>query len=237
MTTIQAATLNHSGANLEGYLAIPDAPGPHGAVMVMHNAHGLGEHVRKVAQRLAESGYVALATDMHGGGRFYGGKQDWGTIMAPYGADPDLLRSRTIAWFEWLRSRPEVDADRIGAMGYCFGGQCVLELARSAADVKVVVSLHGTLRTAKPAEAGAVKGQVVIYAGELDPFAPRKDIDAFQDEMNAAGARWHITVFGGVYHSFTDPIAAESGLEGLGYDPLADRLSWAGTEALLGALL
>jgi dienelactone hydrolase len=193
--------------------------------------------MREVAGRLAEAGYVALAADMHGAGRYYGGLQDWAAIMAPYSLDPALLRARTVAWYELLKARPEVDAARVGAIGYCFGGQAVLELARSGADAKAVVSYHGTLTTADPARSGEVKAQVAIYTGALDPFAPRAHVDAFRDEMEAAGVRWHITEYGGVYHSFTDPHWQESGMEGLAYDSLADRLSWAGTEQLLGALL
>jgi dienelactone hydrolase len=115
--------------------------------------------------------------------------------------------------------------------------QCVLELARSGADVKAVVSYHGILTTAMPAKAGAVKAHVAVYTGAKDPYAPREHVDALQDEMIAAGARWQITVFGAAYHAFTDPDAAVKSVSGLAYDPLADRLSWAGTEALLDALL
>ncbi len=235
--TIHSVKLDHAGASLEGYLALPATPGPHRAVMVMHDARGLSERMREVARRLATGGYVALATDMYGGGLYHPEPQAAGVVLTPLWKDPELLRSRVLAWCDLLRSRPDVDGNRLGAIGYCFGGQCVLELARSGADMKAVVSYHGILKTATPARPGAVKAQVAVYTGARDPYAPRSEVDAFRDEMITAGARWQITEFGEVYHSFTDPGAGEDGLAGLAYDQLADRVSWAGTEALLAELL
>jgi dienelactone hydrolase len=237
MTALRAVTCTHAGAILAGQIAAPNTPGPHPAVMVMHNAHGLGEHMRKTAQRLAQCGYVALATDMFGGGMYHNDPKSAGTSIAPLWKDLELLRSRVIAWCEVLKTRPEVDPERVGAIGYCFGGQCVLELARSGADVKAVVSYHGILTTSMPAMAGAVKALVAVYTGAKDPYAPREHVDALRDEMIGAGARWQITVFGEAYHAFTDQDAAAAALSGVAYDPLADRVSWAGTEALLDALL
>jgi len=236
MKDLRAVTCLHAGAVLEGQIAGPDGPGPHPAVMVMHNAHGLGPQVRNTAQRLARCGYVAVAADMYGGGVYHSDARAAGTSLEPLWKNPDLLRSRVLAWFELLKSMPAVDAGRVGAIGYCFGGQCVLELARSGAEVKAVVSYHGILSTAMPAKAGAVKAHVVVYTGARDPYAPRAHVDALQDEMIAAGARWQITVFGEACHAFTDTDAVAT-RPGLAYDPLADRVSWAGTETLLSALL
>jgi len=237
MEIIESVELTHAGAGLQGYLALPAGPGPHRAVLVMHNAHGLGEQVKRSARKLAQAGYVALATDMLGGGKYYAVPKEAGEAVGPLFSDPFLVRSRVTAWYEWLRARPEVDPARIGAIGYCFGGQCVLDLARSGADVKVVVSYHGLLQTALPAAPGGIKAQVAVYTGAKDPYVPREGVAAFEDEMLAAQARWHITVFGQAFHSFTDPDAAQAGLPGLAHDPLAEKLSWAGTEILLESLL
>jgi dienelactone hydrolase len=237
MTRSQTVKLDHAGAALEGFLAIPAGPGPHPAVMVMHDAHGLSDRMRGVARRLADAGYVALATDMYGGGLHHPVPEAAGVAIAPLWKDPELLRQRVLAWFDLLRSRPEAAPDRTGAIGYCFGGQCVLELARSGADVKAVVSYHGILTTATPAQPGTVKARIAVYTGTKDPYVPREDVAAFRDEMIGAGTRWQITEFGEVYHSFTDPGAGSSGSSGLAYDRLADSVSWAGTEAMLGELL
>jgi dienelactone hydrolase len=128
---------------------------------------------------------------------------------------------------------PNVDRTRVAAIGYCFGGQCVLELARSGADVKAVVSYHGILKTALPAQRGAVRAQVAVYTGAKDPYAPAADVEALRQEMLAAEARWQIMTFGEAYHGFTDPDSTMSALPGLGYDQIAHHVSWAGTLALL----
>jgi dienelactone hydrolase len=159
-----------------------------------------------------------------------------GASLGPLWNNPQLLRSRVVAWHEWLRERAEVAPGRIAAIGYCFGGQCVLELARSGADVKAVVSFHGLLTTSMPAQAGTVRAHVAVYTGAQDPYAPRKHVDDFQDEMHAAGATWQITNFGRCYHAFTDEHISAT-LPGLAYDPVADKVSWAGTLALLKAVI
>jgi dienelactone hydrolase len=232
MTELSTVTCQHEGAMLQGQLALPATPGPHPAVLVMHNAHGLGPQVRESARRLAQAGFLALATDMYGGGVFHENPSAAGESLGALWKNPQLLRSRVVAWYELLKARPEAAAGRLAAIGYCFGGQCVLELARSGADVKVVVSFHGLLTTSMPARPGAVRAQVAVYTGAEDPYAPRKHVDDFQDEMQSAGARWQITSFGRCCHAFTDEDIRVS-MSGLAYDPIADAVSWAGTLALL----
>jgi dienelactone hydrolase len=236
MTELSTVTCQHGGATLQGQIAFPTTPGPHPAVMVMHNAHGLGPQVRASARRLAQDGYLALATDMYGGGIFHENPAAAGDSLGPLWKNPQLLRSRVVAWYEWLKARPEVATERIAAIGYCFGGQCVLELARSGADVKAVVSFHGILTTSMPARPGGIRAQVAVYTGAEDPYAPRKHVDDFQDEMQAAGARWQIMSFGRCCHAFTDA-DIRANLPGLAYDPIADKVSWAGTLALLQEVL
>jgi dienelactone hydrolase len=233
MQDLRPVKFRHEGADLVGQIAVPQLPGRHPAVMVMSSAMGLGEHYREIARRLASQGYVALATDMYGNGAHFSQPKEAGASAGLLFRDPVLVRSRVIAWFEVLKSLPEVDADRLAAIGYCFGGQCVLELARSGADLKLVVSFHGLLTTSMPAQTGAVKSLVAVYTGNKDPYAPQKDVDAFLAEMKAAQAHWHLTIFGDAYHAFTTKEDGSLPLEGLGYDPLADAVSWAGTLALL----
>ena len=238
MTKLSAMAFDHDGVELVGQMAVPGTPGPHPAVMVMHTGLGLGEMMRERVRRLAQLGYVAVATDMYGGGvDYHADPKSGGTLMKDLLTPPQRLRARAVAWYEQVRARPEVDPQSVAAIGFCFGGQCVLELARSGADIKAVVSFHGLLSTSMPAVLGAVHGQVAIYTGGKDPYAPAEHVTALQEEMAAAGAHFQITVFSDVCHSFTDPNANAMGRDGIAYDPIADRVSWAGTIALLEATI
>ena len=230
---VQSMTVHHDGVELVGQVAITETAGPHPAVMVMHSAHGLGDQVRERARRLAGLGYVAVATDMYGGGVHHTDPEASGRSMMEVFSEPERLRARAVAWYEEVKNRSDVDPQRVAAIGFCFDGMCVLELARSGADVKAVISFHGLLSTSRPAAPGTVDGNVAIYAGGKDPYAPPEQVEAVRDELTAAGARLQVTVFADAYHGFTDPDSSAMGREDIAYDPTADRVSWAGTLALL----
>lgn len=224
----------HGDVRLIGQIALPEGPGPHPGVLVMYDARGQGPVVLDRARKLAQQGYVALATDMYGEAVLYENALDGGAVMTALHAEPDKLRERVLINFEALRSRDEVDSTRIAAIGFCFGGECVLDLARSGADVRAVVSYHGLLTTERPAPKDGVKAHVAIYAGGKDPYAPPEHIEGFQEEMAAANAVCDVTVFGEAFHSFTDPYARKmDNIPGVKYDPVADRVSWLGTLGLL----
>ncbi|MCX4090885.1 dienelactone hydrolase family protein [Nocardia sp. alder85J] len=237
MTEFAAVPLHHDGADLIGGLAVPDGPGPHPGVLVVHTALGPTDMMRERAARLARLGYAALVVDMYGGGRSYPVAEEAGAPFVALLAKPERLRERMVAWHDTLAARPEVDADRTAAIGFCFGGRCTLELARSGAEVKAVVSYHGLLSTEQPAEPGAVRAHVAVYAGALDPFAPRADIDRLESELSTAGADYTLTVFQRAAHGFTDPDADAMGRDGISYNAEADALSWAATVALLETAL
>jgi len=232
--TMEPVELDHDGTRLRGYAARPDASGPVPAVLVMHSALGIAHGVNEpVAQKLAAHGYLAVCTDMYGAHLEGAPVEDAGLAYAQNLADPDRQRARTVAWFDEIARRPDVDESRVAAVGFCYGGTTVLELARSGADVRASVSYHGILTTHAPARPGAIPGHVVAYCGANDPYAPLADVDALRDEMQRAGVKYQITVFGTAGHGFTDPDAARLGLEGVDYDELADNLSWNGTLTLL----
>jgi dienelactone hydrolase len=239
----QAFEYHHAGKRFRGQLALPSGPaagtGPHPAVMVMHDGRGIGDFVRARAEVLAGMGYVALATDMYGDGIRYTEPRKSTKAIQPLRADEAALRARVVGAYQALAAHPMVDAGRIGAIGYCFGGQCVLELARSGVDAKAVVSFHGTLRAQQQPEPNTVKARMLVLTGALDPFAPATDVAAFQQEMTNAGADWHVTVYAHAKHGFTDPISDETAaiMDGVGYDALVDRLSWAQATAFLEAAL
>jgi dienelactone hydrolase len=233
---LQEVCCQHEDLVLKGKIALPAERGPHPAVLVVHTAFGLGGHIPLIVERLAAQGFVALAVDMFGGGAYSEDPQAIAQLVKPLWGNADRLRSRMDAWLALLRNRPEVVSDRIAAIGYCFGGQCVLELARSGADVRAVVSFHGILTTERPAARGQVRAHVSVHTGALDPHAPTAHVEALRAELGAAGAEWQITEYGNAYHAFTDP-AAQSPEIGRSYNALADQISWSNTLGLLSAML
>lgn len=234
---MQTISFDHAGATLKGQLASPAAAGgllP--VVLVFPSALGLGTHALAAAQRLADLGYLGLGVDMYGDGLYSGYEGDAGEaglIFESFLKDPAKLRGRLLAWLDHARALPGADPTRIAAIGYCFGGHCVLELARTGAELKAVVSYHGILTTRLPAAPGTIRAHITAYCGGVDPFAPADTIDGLRRELDAAGAQHQVTVFNDVQHSFTDPDAGKMGRPGIAYDALADRVSWAGTVALL----
>jgi dienelactone hydrolase len=235
---MEAIEVEHGGTTLRGYAARPAVDGPAPAVLVMHSALGIAHGVNEpVARKLAAEGYLAVCTDMYGGHLEGAGIEDAGLAYAENLADPERHRERTVAWFDAVAGRAEVDRSRVAAVGFCYGGTTVLELARSGADLRAAVSYHGILTTHRPAAPGSIPGHVVAYCGAGDPYAPLADVDALRDELGRAGVRYQITTFGSVGHGFTDPDAARLELEGVSYDELANDLSWNGTLVLLRHVL
>ena len=236
MSDLQPVQCEHDGVKLKGFAAIPAGQGPFPAVLVMHSALGLHHMVQDIARKLAALGYLAVASDMYGEDADLSAPEKAGEHYMALLQAPDQLRARTALWFDTVAARADVDASRIAAIGYCFGGKCVMELARSGRGLKAAVSYHGLLTTHAPARPGDIKGEVAAWCGALDPFGPPDESVAFRQEMVAAGASWQITEFGKVAHGFTDP-KAEGGMPGIAYDAIADKTSWAGTVALLALVL
>jgi dienelactone hydrolase len=236
MSELQEIVCQHDGVTLKGFAAIPEGQGPFPAVLVMHSALGIRHMTTDIAQKLAALGYLAVATDMYGADADISEPMKAAAYYAEMLGAPDVLRARTAFWFDTVAARPDVDAARVAAIGYCFGGRCTMELARSGRDVRAAVSYHGLLTTHAPAQPGDIKGEIVAWCGARDPFGPAEETQAFRAEMEAAGANWQITEWGKVAHGFTDP-KAEGGMPGIEYDAIADKVSWAGTLALLGEVL
>ena len=236
MADLQPVECNHQGVALRGLLAVPQGKGPFPTVLVMHSALGLRHMVEDKARTLAGLGYAALATDMYGVDADISSPEKAGEHYMALLQDGAKLRERCALWFDTAASLAPVDPGAMAAIGFCFGGQCVLELARSGRDLKAAVSYHGLLTTHAPAKQGDIKGEVVAWCGALDPFGPPADTVAFRAEMEAAGANWQITEWGKVAHGFTDP-KAEGAMPGIEYNAIADAVSWAGTLALLKQVL
>ena len=213
---------------LKGFIAWDDAvSGKRPGVLVVHEWWGLNDHARNQARRLAEAGYVGFALDMYGAGKVTTHPQDAQAFATEATKDPAVAAARFNAALELLKRDPRVDPARIAAIGYCFGGGVVLNMARAGADLAAVVSFHGSLGTQTPAQPGKVKARLLVLAGGADPFVPPEQVEAFRKEMQAAGARFEIVTYPGAKHGFTNPDAATYGMPQLAYDAAADRESWA----------
>ena len=211
---------------LQGYLAHDDAKaGKRPGVLVVHEWWGLNDYVRSRVNKLAQLGYVAFALDMYG-------KDVWTTdpnkakeLMGHLMGSP-LLRERASAGLEILRKNQLVDPKRIAAIGYCFGGTTVLELAYAGAYVAAVASFHGGLTAPQPEDEGRIKAKILVLHGADDGFISADKIAAFQEGMRKAGADWQMVYFGGTVHSFTNPGADKVGIKGIAYNKKADERSW-----------
>jgi dienelactone hydrolase len=227
----------HDDVLFRGELAWDDShSGQRPGIVVCHEGGGLNDHPKRRASMLAELGYVALAADMYGGGRLVTDAKQRGAMMAELRGDPQKLRARAGAALAALASQPLVDSTRLAAIGFCFGGLTVLELARSGANLAGIVSFHGILDTSLPAEASTLKARVLVLHGADDPFATPPQVAAFMDEMRNAHADWQLVTYGGAQHGFTRPDAALVGIPGVAYNEPADRRSWAAMQAFLREL-
>jgi len=190
------------------------------------------------ARRLAGLGYVALAADMFGDRRQASNLQEVATLVGGLRAEPDKLRARGRAALETLAVLPQVDAGRLAAIGFCFGGSVVLELARAGADLKAVVSFHGVLTTRLPAQPGQVKASVLVCTGVDDPLAPPEQVADFESEMRIGGVKdWQVIAYGNTLHGFTNPAADGSMMRTALYNEQADRRSWASMKSLFDEVL
>ena len=214
-------------AVLEGYLAWDNAttakrPG----VLVVHEWTGLNDYAKSRCRQLAELGYVAFAVDMYGKGIRPQTTEEAAQQASIYRSDRQLMRRRVTAGLDVLRSNELCDNSRIAAIGYCFGGGTVLELARSGADINGVVSFHGNLDTPDPSDAKNIKCKILVCHGADDPFTTFDQIKAFMDEMRAANVDYQFIMYSGAVHSFTNPNSGNDPSKGVAYNASADRRSW-----------
>ncbi len=237
----EEVTYSANGTTLKGYIAHPAAGGgKRPGVLVVHEWWGNNDYTRKRADMLAQLGYVALALDMYGDGKIATHPKDAGTFSGAVRKDMETAEKRFRAAMSLLKSQSDVDGSRIAAIGYCFGGGIVLEMARRGVDLDGVVSFHGSLPTQTPAKAGGVKAKVLVLNGEADTFIKPEHIDAFKKEMAAASVDYRFINYPGAVHAFTNPDATENGKKfniPLAYDANADKQSWDEMQRFLAAVL
>lgn len=219
------------GVTLKGYLAYDDAlKGKRPGVLVVHEWWGHNAYAQSRARQLAEMGYAALAVDMYGDGKTADHPDTAAKFMAEATKSLPAATARFRAGRSFLAAQPQTDAGSLGAIGYCFGGRVVLQMARQGEDLAAVASFHGDLGTVVPAQSGKVKARVLVMTGAEDPMVPGAAVEAFRKEMDAAGAKYRVISYPGAKHSFTNPEATALGEKfkmPLAYDAAADRASWA----------
>jgi dienelactone hydrolase len=224
----EAIEYQHGTDLLEGYLAYDDAvQGRRPGVLVVHEWKGLDKYAKSRAEQLAGLGYVALAVDMYGKGVRAQDHAEAGKLAGIYKSDRSLMRERARAGYDLLKSYVLTDPERMAAIGYCFGGTTVLEMARAGFDLKGVASFHGGLSTPVPAGLGDIKTKMIVFHGAEDPFISAEEVKNFQDEMQNAGADWQFVALDGAVHSFTVPYAGTDKSKGAAYHEEADKQSWA----------
>ncbi len=211
---------------LQGYLAYDNSksslsPG----ILIVHQWKGLTDYEKMRARQLAEMGYVAFAADIYGKGIRPSSPEEAGKEAGKYYSDVNLFRERVTAGLNELKKQVQADPDKIAAIGYCFGGGAVLELARSGADIKGVVSFHGSLKSPDPG-AGKIRCRISVQHGAVDPYVPEEDVIAFKKEMENGKVDYVLTEYSGAVHAFTMESAGNDPSKGACYDENADKRSW-----------
>jgi len=222
----RTVTYEQDGQTFEGYLAYDDAiEGERPGVLLIHEWWGLNDYAKGRARMLADLGYVAFAADMYGEGQVTADPSQASQWAGHLRQRPELWLGRAQLGLEQLKAQPQTDPERLAAIGYCFGGSTVIQLAYANADVDGIVSFHGSLPTAK--EGARIQPRLLICHGAADAFVKPEQLLAFIEALNAAEADWTMIQYGDARHSFTNPGADEYGIDGVAYQHKADVRSWA----------
>jgi dienelactone hydrolase len=233
----KAVEYSHEGTVMKGYLAYNDAvQGKRPGILVVHEWWGQNDYIRKRADMLAHLGYTALALDMYGEGKVADHPDSAGKFSSEVMKNFPVAKARFNAARDFLQKQPMVDAGQIAAVGYCFGGGVVLNMAAQGADLKGVASFHGMLNLISAPKPGTVKARVLVLHGGSDKFITQQQIDDFKAQMKTAGADVTFIVYPDAMHAFTNPDATENGKKfkiPLAYNEKADKESWAELQKFL----
>ena len=236
---LQSLTIEYQQGDttLEGVVVYDDAvKGKRPGVLIVHQWLGITEYEKNRATMLAKLGYVAFCADIYVKSVRPKDTKEAGVEATKYKTDRALLRARVNAGLTAFKKLAFVDEKRIAAIGYCFGGTTVLELARSGADVTGVVSFHGGLDSPAPADGKNIKAKVLACHGADDPYVPAKELAAFESEMRDNKVDWQLISYGGAVHSFTQPMAGNDNSKGAAYNEAADKRSWEALKQFLTEL-
>ncbi len=227
---ITKSTVDYKDGNtvLQGYVARPaKVTKATPVVLVVHDWNGLDRYEESRVEQLAALGYIAFAVDIYGKGVRPTTVEACSAEAGKYYKDNALLRSRMKSALAFALKQANADKNRVAVIGYCFGGMVALDVARSGANVKGVVSFHGSLGTANPAQKGKVKSEVLVLHGAADPMVPQTQVDGLKKEMANAGVKCKVVAYPGAKHAFSVPGSEKIGLDGVGYNAEADKKSWA----------
>lgn len=229
LAAVQEKTVEYSIDDVvhEGFMAYDDAvTGKRPGILVVHEWKGISDHVRESCRKLAKLGYLAFAADIYGKGVRPESSAEAARLSGSYKKDRAGLRAKVIAGLEEMKKQEQVAADQLAAIGYCFGGTTVLELARSGADIDGVVSFHGGLDSPTPEDAKNIKSKVLVLHGAIDPHVPDSEVAAFIKEMRDAKVDWQMIHYGDAVHSFTSKAAGNDPSQGAAYHELTAHRSW-----------
>ncbi len=228
------------GVSMKGYLAYDEnITGQRPGVLVVPEWWGVVSYTRRRARMLAELGYTALVVDMYGQGKVVTSPDEASKLSSEAMKNFDVSKNRFMAALDFLKKQSTVDPTRIAAIGYCFGGGIVLNMARQGVDLKGVVSFHGGLAAVKPAQPGSVKAKILVLHGDADPIVPPDQVEAFKKEMKAAGADFQFISYPGALHAFTNPEADVLGKKfnlPIAYNAKADKESWNEMKKFFGVI-
>lgn len=225
----------HDDVVLEAFMACEEGSDPRPGVLISHTWAGRGEFEEDKACRLAELGFVGFAIDLYGKGVRGKSPEENRSLMQPLLDDREKLQRRMQLALEQIRKQKEVDAAKVAAMGYCFGGLCVLDLARTGADLRGVASFHGLFSQPGNTEGNSVTARVLVLHGWDDPMAPPDQVVKLAEELTDLGANWQIHAYGNTVHAFTNP-AANDADRGTVYDAIADKRSWQSLQLFLAEI-
>lgn len=221
----------------EGFVVYDDSiPEKMPGVIVVHEWKGISEHVMESSRKLAKLGYIAFAADIYGKGIRPADNKEAAATAGSYKKNRPLLRKKILAALEQLKKHEKTDSGKIAAIGYCFGGTTVLELARSSADIAGVVSFHGGLDSPTPEDARNIKAKVLVLHGAVDPHVPESELEAFKKEMIDGGVDWQLFCYGNAVHSFTSKSAGNDPTKGSAYHEQTAQRAWSAMKVFFDEL-
>lgn len=234
-------TYTGDSITMNGYVVYDEnKEGPRPAVLVVHEWWGLNDYPKMRARELAKLGYMAMAIDMFGDGKQGNDPKEAMALVGPFYGDPQMAKRRFDAALEKLKTYTQTDQSKIAAIGYCFGGTQVINMAKLGDDLKGIVSFHGGSLSAVPANKDLLKAQILVCHGGADSFVPQSDVDQFKKQMDSIGAKYDLKVYEGATHAFTNPAATEAGKKfdlPIAYNAAADTASWNDMKAFFDKVL